>query len=495
MTIVTPHQHDTETQPISRVDDAGNRPRRAKVILIEFNELCPPLLDRFMADGKLPNFKALHDSSQVFVTQADVDDPRYLEPWIQWYSLHTGLSFDQHGVYHLTDGPAAGHVDIWQALLASGKTVGSCGSMNVKGFDRPGSFFIPDPWCTSEPASPADLQVFHRIVARQVQEYSNGGGAGIGDAAAFLCFMLGHGLSAGTVAAGLRQLAHERFVDPKSTWQRVGLLDRLQFDLFRHLYRRYRPDFATFFANSTAHLQHAYWRFMEPEAFTVRPEDEELARLEHAVLFGYRQMDALIGQFRALAGPDAMLILASALSQQPHLKSENIGGQHFYRPHKVEKMLADLGVAFDKVVPVMTHQYLIHFRDNAARDAGRQILASYRLDGEAVFGFDASQDGTLYFGNQVRTVVPEGATIAVDGAPARSHRFYDLFYQIPEIKSGRHHPDGVLWVMTGRHQRHPVKISVLDVFPTLLDLFDVALPAGAEGLYRGRSALPAMAWG
>ena len=53
------------------------------------------------------------------------------------------------------------------------------------------------------------------------------------------------------------------------------ILDQLQFDLFRRHWKRARPDFSTFFLNSTAHYQHIYWRNMEPEHFKVKPEPGE----------------------------------------------------------------------------------------------------------------------------------------------------------------------------------------------------------------------------
>ena len=146
-----------------------------RVLLLEFNEICPPLLERWIAAGKLPNFARLRASSQVYVSVADETNPTYLEPWIQWYSIHTGLPYSEHKVFYLTDGPKAGHRDIWQALRAAGKSVMNCGSMNAKGITGEGTFFLPDPWCTSEAAYPAELEIFKRVVATKVQEYTNAG--------------------------------------------------------------------------------------------------------------------------------------------------------------------------------------------------------------------------------------------------------------------------------------------------------------------------------
>ena len=61
------------------------------VLLLEFNELSPRLMDQLMAAGQLPNFKILHDESEVHVTGA-VEKHPYLEPWIQWITVHCGLA-------------------------------------------------------------------------------------------------------------------------------------------------------------------------------------------------------------------------------------------------------------------------------------------------------------------------------------------------------------------------------------------------------------------
>jgi len=53
---------------------------RTPVVLLEFNELTPALMDRFIADGKLPNFARLRASSEIFISDAEEQEP-YLEPW------------------------------------------------------------------------------------------------------------------------------------------------------------------------------------------------------------------------------------------------------------------------------------------------------------------------------------------------------------------------------------------------------------------------------
>src|SRR5438045_4964705 len=103
-------------------------------------------------------------------------------------------------------------------------------------------------------------------MAKLVRESTRGVALGVNEWLLFVTFFLRHGLAADTIRAILAQLGSERLSRADVKWRRVALADRLQFDLFRHYYRRMRPDFATFFINSTPHLQHADWRHMYPGA-------------------------------------------------------------------------------------------------------------------------------------------------------------------------------------------------------------------------------------
>ena len=76
------------------------------VLMLEFNELSPELMHRFITEGHLPNFKRLSDESLVYVTDAQ-EAQEVLEPWIQWVTVHTGLSYEEHGVFLLGDGRTA----------------------------------------------------------------------------------------------------------------------------------------------------------------------------------------------------------------------------------------------------------------------------------------------------------------------------------------------------------------------------------------------------
>src|SRR5207248_1403291 len=131
-----------------------------------------------------------------------------------------------------------------------------------------------------------------------------------------------------------------------ASWKRASLLDNLQFDVFRYYFRAKKPILSTFFLNSTAHYQHSYWRHMQPELFTAKPPAGEMARHRDSILFGYQRMDNLLADFFEIEDEDITLVLAAALSQQPYLKNEAVGGQHFFRPRNVAALLRSLDIEY-----------------------------------------------------------------------------------------------------------------------------------------------------
>lgn len=454
---------------------------KPKVILIEFNELCPALLEKWMDAGKLPNFARFFSSSHVFTTESDEPAAPNLEPWIQWYSLHTGLPFKEHGVFHLTDGPKAGHVDIWQTLAASGLTVTNFSSMNARRVEGGDNVFVSDPWCDGQAAYPAELDHFQRYISRRVKEYSNPSAQlTLADHWNFLKFLVSHGLQFKSVVQIGTQLVRELLFDRHSGWKKATFLDRLMFDVFRHFYLKNKPSFATFFCNSTAHFQHSYWRHMDPSAFSVKPSEGEKARYENAILYGYQKMDALLADFAELERDGTTLILATALSQQPFLKWEAIGGQRFYRPLDVAHMLSGFGISYAAIEPVMTHQFVIRFPDAAAADEAVSRLKRLSVNGSPLFGVERRHEDGVLIGNCLRTLVSDDAIITMSGSN-ETWAFKDVFYLIDATKSGCHHPDGVLWVKTGSHKKHERKISILDVLPTVLDMFSLRPLVALEG--------------
>ncbi|WP_448614417.1 hypothetical protein [Modestobacter sp. URMC 112] len=453
-----------------------------KVLQIEFNELSPQLLDEFMAAGELPNFRRLYESSQVFTTDADAAPPR-LEPWVQWPTVHLGVSHREHGLRHLgatrsDDDLAQGRPPrppVAQVASDAGLRVGVFGAMNVPYGDLNG-FYVPDPWNSKATAKPATLGPYLRTIGTMVRDSSRVEGVAPGAGLVpFAAFMLRHGLTPATVSVLVRQLAAERR-DPGVRWRRASALDWIQYDVFRTLARRERVDFATFFSNSTAHYQHYFWRHMNPESFDTPPEPSDHPSYAGAILFGYRSMDRILGRMLA-DHPEATLVLCTALSQQPWTDAT----KQTYRPKSWEAALQLAGYTTRDVDvrSIMAEQFVARFASEEAAVTARERFGELELDGQRLMRF--TRDGAALIGG---CAIDHGGALTsrIRGTADGSEPLMgDVFTPIHTVRSGRHSSEGALWIGTGRHAVHDQPVALEDVAPTVLDLLGVAAPPQMTG--------------
>jgi hypothetical protein len=461
------------------------------MILMEFNELSPPIMQKLMAEGELPNFQRFYRESDVYTTEADEVAPN-LEPWIQWVTIHSGMPYQEHGIQRLGDGHQLAEEQLWDAASEQGRSVWVCGSMNINYRSPINGWVLPDPWVTHVRPYPEDeLQPYYRFVSANVQEHTREESAlSRGEQVEFVTFMARRGLSPATAAAIVRQVVSERTSNTR--WKRPVILDRIQWDLFRSHWKRAKPDFSTFFLNSTAHYQHIYWRHMDPESFEVKPDPAERAIYEDAIPYGYRQMDQMCGRFMDLAGSDTTLVFLTALSQEPCLKYEDIGGKMMYRPEDFEQFLEAVGISQPvKAAPVMAEEFQLDFEtEDAAREAEAK-LRELRYAGEPALRLDRRAKN-IFGGCAVSEQVEPDAVVHLDGGD-RTVRFFDLFYQLDLVKSGIHHTDGMMWIRTPgrRHAVHDDRVPLVSVAPTLLAMQGIESPAHMKGEPLGTAGVPA----
>jgi hypothetical protein len=439
-----------------------------KMILLEFNELCPPLLEKFMAMGELPNFKKMFDASTVYTTDAKEQDPN-LEPWIQWLSVHSGVPYSEHSIFNLGDGHKYKQKMLAEILSDAGVHVGVMSSMNTN-YTKLNGYMVPDPWDKNSAPYPENLRPFYNFVASKVQESSRDDDGANTSATEFGKFLLRNGLSFKTAITTIKQLIDEKR-DNGVTWRRPSTLDFIQYDVAKSLNKHFDVEFATFFCNSVAHYQHYYWRNMEPEQFDVPPADSEHESLKTAILYGYKAQDEVIGQFMK-DYPDALLVLCTALSQQPWTDTTKCT----YRPSNFEALLNFAGVDTQdvSVKPVMAEQFHI---DCASAEQAKEIadkLTSLKLEGEQAIGAGVNGD-SVFAGCRLTNAGLEKKSLK-NAADNSEVEFGKMFYMIHSMRSGKHHPDGVLWIMNGKHKIVNEKISLMSIAPTILSYFNVPTP-------------------
>jgi hypothetical protein len=228
----------------------------------------------------------------------------------------------------------------------------------------------------------------------------------------------------------------------RTPWRLAFVLEDFQLDLFLYQCRRRRPRFALFFANSVAHLQHNYWREMQPERFEAPPAGERL-RHAGAIPAGYRHLDRMLGRLLASVDRGTTILLCSALGQQPH-RSGGHKGDTLYRvddlPRLIEKLALPQPV---QVVRTMADTFILEYDDGERAQAAHARLAAVRVGSRAPFRPELRDRAVIVDGDLTYETEPSAA-VTIDGV-ASGIRLDELM-SVGHHVGGVHHPRGLLWV-------------------------------------------------
>jgi hypothetical protein len=458
---------------------------RRKVLLVELNEVTWNLIDPLIEQGKLPTFARLKREG-AWAAPLSVDLPPQLEPWITWTTLYTGRPQADHNVFFLQQPPETIRAKrIWEICDQAGLSVGVYGSLcswpprQVKGFYVPDTF-APD--TTTYPESLQAIQKLNLTYTRSIRLPSDEDGllfkAKLG------AQLLNLGLSAGTMTRITSQLARERR-RPHQRWQRVALQPFTNFDFFSRLYRRHRPDFASFHTNHVAHYMHTYWKAMQPDAFPQQTSEEEKQNYGGAIEHGYRSADELLKRMMDLLDDQTVMVVASSMGQKPFVtplkKGKRIG-----QLRSLDRLVDILGAQGRvRTLTTMSDQFNLYPDSSATKGLLHDRLEAAYID---------SPDRPMFY----VTAVAESITVtlrhydetsedSICVFPHRetdeSYRFEDLVYATGMVKSGCHDPVGTL-IFYGpgiSPGMHVAECTNLNIAPTLLTLVGLPVPEEMKG--------------
>lgn len=425
------------------------------MLVLEFNELCPPLIERFINEGELPNFKKLRNDSLAMETETDAKGED-LNPWVQWLDLHTGQDWNEHGIKELNKLNDFQGKFTWDILSEKyGLKNWICGSMNAKYSSVFKGRFLPDPWCTDiEPTHDDGMHDYYKFVSQSVHSHS---GSGTVSQFEFAKSILKQGVRVSTLFGLFGQILKEK-VFKKDDWKRAMWLDRIQLDIFQFHYRKDKPDFATFFSNAVAHFQHHYWKDFEPEKFSHTSAEINL-ETKDAIRMAYKNTDYLLGKLRGLVGEDTAIVFTTALSQEPYVKNE----RHYYHITNEEHFRKQFGVPETaKYKPVMAEQFHLELEDEESAIALEEKLSKYVMDSNDYFhvGSDhmfllSREANILLIQCRCTKIVSDEASYFDETNPDEKFAFKDAFYRMNEVKTGMHNPVGLYWFKASVGQPKP----------------------------------------
>jgi hypothetical protein len=467
-----------------------------KVLLLEFNEITRAVIDPMMAKGRLPTFARLFEEGALAAPES-VDLPPHLDPWVTWVTLHTGVDRAAHGATVLEqDAGTIRAKRTWDYAVEAGKTVGVFGSISAFPPRPVPGFMIPGPFAPSDDTYPAYARPIQELNRRYTQVHHKNRAADTPlDMLRRGVDLLGLGLRPSTAAEIVGQLVRER-LEPHTHYRRVTLQPLVNYDFFAGLYRRYRPDFATWHTNHAAHFMHHYWRAWDDARFLAPSPPEEKRKYGRAVEHGYEVCDRLLSRFLRLAGEDTVVVLATSMGQKPYVAELFPEGRIVVRFKDIRAVLRIVGAeGVTEVVPTMVPQWNVKIPDPRSRSAARARLERAEArGGTRPQAFAVSETG------EILTVTPLGQAKIEPGlryffpdCPAADPGGYaldELFaFDAPTPKQGMHDPTGIL-AFWGPGIRRGVTLrdtTNLDVAPTLLTLMGIPVPAAMKGRVLGEA--------
>ena len=398
-----------------------------KTILLGLNELNFEYIKFYSNKGLLPNFKNIFTNYKVVETQSE-DKYELLEPWIQWATVHTGKSFDEHQIFRLGDIVNSKEEQLFEFIESRGYSVGAVSPFNAKNVLKNPSFFVPDPWTITKVSGNWFIKALYKAVHQSVND----------NASEKLSIS-----TLATLAIGvLRVVPLKRypeylkyFLNRKKPGIKAVILDGLLADTFMYLFKKNKPDFSNLFLNSGAHIQHHYLfnsaaydgDFSNPEWYCEKGYDPLIVIL--------KQYDRIIGELLKL---DINILLATGLHQQPH---NNL--TFYWRINKHEEFAQKLElVGVDQVLPRMSRDFLIEFNSVENASKGEQILNSFVMDKDQSKVFNVDNRGKSLFVELIySSEIVEGDNISSNYTNLVIKNFKNLISFVA-IKNGEHNGVG-----------------------------------------------------
>lgn len=416
-----------------------------RVIQIELNELSKEVIDQLVAKNKLPAFNHINNQWHYLRTSSE-NDYEKLEPWIQWVTVHTGKTYDEHQIFRLSDVHKLAHPQVWETLSENGIESGIIGSMNIIRRQTEGGTFFPDPWAIYNETYPAALRPLWDLISNRVQGHATKK-ITFSDLKKGVQACLSLGLSPIIYWKMAKQMLSQK-MNPRNKWKLACIFDEFLAEIFIRILRKTEYGFYTLFLNAIAHYQHHYWRAFDIKPFKPDIKYNDINEDDDPVMYGYEVYDGILKRVLDEIGndPDTLVIILSALSQVPYTAKDHEGGMNYYRlnDHKAFSVAIGLAAGNYNIFPLMSRDWQVQYHSEADRRQALSILSDLKVNGVPLFNFKENTPGFIF----VETAYTKGINETTDIENSKGEvvaRFQEVFTNIA-IKSGHHSGIGNLWI-------------------------------------------------
>lgn len=405
----------------------GIQPDHTKqIVFLGLNEMNFDAVREYIRLGYLPHFSRFLENHGYYTTTSE-RDYEHLEPWIQWVTIHTGKSYDEHQVFRLGDFHKSPLPQIWETLEAKGLKVGAISPMNAVNRMRAPAFFMPDPWTEGNVTGSWLLKGLHKAIVHGVNE-NTAQGLSLTDGLFLLMGLLrysGH---------SLWQQFLSLVASRQKPWHRVLILDRMLAAVYYNLLLEKRPDFSTLFLNGAAHLQHHYLFNSSVYRGSRTNPTWYIGKQDDPILDIYRVYDEIVGQFMRLK--TVRLLIATGLHQEPYPTLE-----YYWRLKDHADFLTRCGIHFAQVLPRMSRDFEIRFTSQIDAKTAFDVLHTLHDGQERTLFLVDNRGDTLFATLTFPDPITENTPV-VDRSGRVLIRDFSKHTAFVAIKNAGHHSTG-----------------------------------------------------
>lgn len=434
---------------------------KKKLVLIQLNELNFDLVKQYFKSNKLDNLKKINKDIIQTSSETEYD---LLEPWIQWYSIYTGLKAKQHKVFRLGDVEKhnVNHKQIFEEVENKGFSIGCVAPMNAKNKLKSPKYFISDPWTKTKDSG----DFFIKLASRTISEFVNNNSSSIISKKSYFHLIL---IFFKFVRINKYFLFLNYFFNSiTKTWFKSIILDCLIHEIHINLLLKKKPDFSTVFFNAGAHIQHHY--LFNSMCYKKKNERNPSWYLEKKsdpikdIAIAYNLL--LEDYFYLLKKKKYELIICTALSQ-----SSNLNKEFYYRLNNHLEFLKNIGVNCKKVSTRMSRDFLVEFKNKKELNDGCKIISNLRLNNKIFFKVFEKKRNTIFV-----SLIYSSEILANDNLKFKDKKIYlKKNVSFVAIKNGKHSSKGYLYhsrLVLRNNKTMLKRFNIIKIFDLITNYFN-----------------------
>jgi hypothetical protein len=398
-----------------------------KVFLLELNEFNLELLQTCTKLFHLKNLEKVLGYSKTKIYTEDRYESDFLEPWVQWVSIHTGLSSKEHKIKHLGDVPHLDSPQIWQVLGEKGVTSAVWGAMNASKAVETCQIFLPDPWTFSETAYPNAINDLLEPLRYLSKNYLDRQPKVMIQKAKNLFRFFKEKNLLKDFLKTIFSMGYYSLKFKMEHFPFICLLEKLSVELFLTYKKETQPGFSLLFINSLAHLQHHHWKDFD---YQSNPK----------LRFGLQNLDHMIGKILEALEDNEILLVTNGLSQK---NTNDESPWILYRQFNHAEFLEKIGIHAEKIEPHMTHDAHLFFNSVEEKEEAKKILEKILVKDKPLFFVEEYKEDLkkLFYKIVFTDDLEDQATFICKGQVLP---FFEYFKKVVK-RTGRHIQEGVLF--------------------------------------------------